>query len=528
LSFDLDELRERIERIQSEVQALADTLHGEANGTSEPSHPSEPEAGRPHDNPLRQTELAAACREAGLVDKAVEHAVRAADTLLAAGCRREARDSLEDSTAGLEGLSIESLEELSWAWEQVEEPFRAASFAVEAAEAHRVEGQLDRAVALCHRARWLDRDAERVHRTWAFALLAEGDPDGALGHIARWRREDCDDIEPCVWHSQVLLETGDTDEAMRSIRELAARLGLPEGEGLPIPGLRERVVERVDLSPYSPEDPFWENEAIVGSPEAASDEAPAAEDSREEADSEQRQPRVFISQDTEFHRIRLSEILTDENIEVLRCSAVEGVLDRLRREQRPVDLLILPLPAGRNPAVDLLSQLREISGMKEVPILAVATLDRSGVDLDQLQSFGVVGLIDKNAIPEQVGFRVNNLVRPDLADRRRHDRAPTYFAVDLEASGTITTEYATNLSCGGLSVLSSRPVASGVEVTIRFSLASAENELIEVAGRVVRSQKMNRNGKSIHRLGIAFEPLEPHEMGLLEAEVERLLSDAQL
>jgi CheY-like chemotaxis protein len=528
LSFDPGELRKRIEQIQSHVQELADALQSEEAASEEAVPPGEPEAARPHDNPLHQTELAAACREAGLVDKAVEHAVRAAETLLAAGCRGEARDSLHDSTAGLEGLSVESLEELSWAWEQVEEPFRAAALSAEAAEAHRVEGQLERAVALCHRAQWLDRDAEGLHRTWGCALLAEGDPDGALGHIARWRREAGDDIEPCVWHAQVLLETGDTDEAMRSIRDLAVKLGLPEGEGLPIPGLRDRVVERVDPSVYAPEDPFWENEAIVGSPEAISDGAPAPEDLPEEEGSEHRQPRVFISQDTEFHRIRLSEILTDENIEVLRCSAVEGVLDRLRRESRPVDLLMLPLPAGRNPDFELLTQLREIPGMKEVPILAVATLDRSGVDLDQLQSFGVVGLIDKNSIPEQVGFRVNNLVRPDLADRRRHDRAPTYFAVDLEASGTITTEYATNLSCGGLSVLSSRAVASGAEVKIRFSLASSDNELIEIAGQVVRSQKMNRNGKSFHRLGISFEPLEPHAMGLLEAEVERLLSDAQI
>lgn len=522
---DLGELQKRAERIQRDVQELAETL-----GTLQRSAPFEsgeasgPGGERVPENPLRLFELAAACRAEGRADEALRHAVQAADLLRAAGCTREARESLDDSTTGLEGLSSHSLELLSRAWEQLEDPARAAAPTAAAAEQHREEGRIERALALCRHVRSLDRDAEGLHRTWGLALLSQGDPEGALGHVARWRRQEPDDVDARIWYAQVLVESGATEEALESIRELATWLGLSPGQSLPIAGMRERIVERAKRSSYVPEAPFWENEAIVGSPgdvdEAARDRSEAAA----AGDATQRRPRVFLLQDTQFHRMSLSEILAGEGIDVLRSSAMEGVLDRLRREVLPVDLLVLPLAGGSKPDYEFLAELRRIPGMEQVPIVGVATLDRSGVDRDRLQSLGVEALIDKNATPEQVAFRVNNLVRPSEVQRRRDDRAPGYFAVDLEAGTTVSTEYATNLSCGGVSVLSSRALAPKTQVKIRFLITSDSRDLIEIAGTVVRSDRVNRRGERLHRLGIAFEPLEPHHQQLVEAEVQRLLS----
>lgn len=283
-------------------------------------------------------------------EKALLETLEEAEALAAAGSLREARACLEGALESLDERGPEALARLSSAWEQAGDRPRAAELAAAAAEGEREQGNLARALELCQRARWLDGGTPGLHRTWGLALLAHGDPDGALGHLARWQREQAGDPEAVAWHVQALFESDQAVEARASICALAARAA---GVGEAWPG--DRAAPR----------------------------------------------------------------------------------------------------------------------------------------------------------------------------RRRHDRAPGYFAIELEAAGAVTSEYATNLSCGGVSILSSRPLATETAVRIRFPLLSAGAQWIDLAGTVLRCERLQRSGDRLHRLAIAFEELTPAFHRLVDAEVKRLLSIPQ-
>ncbi|RMF81126.1 MAG: hypothetical protein D6739_09545, partial [Nitrospirae bacterium] len=356
---------------------------------------------------------------------------------------------------------------------------------------------------------------------WDGALLAAG---GSLG-----------DADAAIWATQAALEAGDERRARTTLEHLAVCLGLGPIE-LPCPELgaevRARLAEQGETGLPRPRTPFWERADVVGEGEPDKGEPPV------EAELSPRtsgasgspapatrlaRPRIFIAEDALFGRARLSRILDAEGFEVLRCSAMESVFERLSRERLPVDLLILPIRPGEPSDLAFLRRVRELAAMAEVPILGVTTLDRGGLDLDALRAAGVAGLMDKSAIPEEVVFRVNSLARGRTAYTRRYDRAPVFLAVDVEADGVVTSEYASTLSCGGMCLVSSRPLERNTEVHLRFRLAP-DGPLVEADARVLWQARFDRDGQTLYRLGLFFYPLRADHKELVAREVARILS----
>jgi hypothetical protein len=367
-----------------------------------------------------------------------------------------------------------------------------------------------------------------------------GDPESSLGHLQRWNDETGGDAVARIWHTQAICEISAGESALTAIATLTAALHLDPNQN-PNPELRSVVVSRLrEAGPsiaYFPRKPFWESDAFRGSwsptesdhkvevkipPLDGNYEQPR--DATGASPDQKRHPRVFVANNVWFQRAQLAEILTDEGIEVLYCSPIDGLLERLSREALPIELILFPLTSGIDADLEMLAKIREIPLIHNVPVLGVSTVDRAGLDFDKLRLLGVVGLIDQNALPEHVAFRVNSVVRKSETEGRRFERAPAFFAVDITTNGQTTCEYATNLSCGGLRVASSRALPKGTEVSVRFRLPSSAGRLIEASGHVTWIGKTNRSDMPRHLLGIFFDPLGESDHELVGREARSILS----
>lgn len=240
-------------------------------------------------------------------------------------------------------------------------------------------------------------------------------------------------------------------------------------------------------------------------------------------DSEPTTPRIFISEDTQFSRMRLSSIVEEAGCEVVQSTAAGGDLcHQLESVGAPVSLIVVPLYPDPPAQLDAIGTLRRRDWLKQVPILAISPLDQSGLDLSQLRVLGVAGVIDKRALPEHVRFRLSQVVYQG-PNGRRFERAPCCIPVELDVSGEVRTEYAISLSIAGMGLASSRKITPNTPVKLRFMIGSPEDQLVEAEGRAVHIRPSQREGADFE-VGVFFYPLAESACGAIQAEVNTLLA----
>jgi CheY-like chemotaxis protein len=237
-----------------------------------------------------------------------------------------------------------------------------------------------------------------------------------------------------------------------------------------------------------------------------------------------RSPTIFLAEDTHVFRLRLSAILRDAGYAVLIKPPALGMLEALQIAAQAPDLVILPVSGCRPDATEAIESLREDARLAAVPVLAFTTLDRSGLDLEALRNAGVRGLVDKSCIPEQIVFRVNQLLRAPRATRR-YQRAPAFLSLDLFADGETTSEYASSIGLGGLCVTSSRSLEPNTDVRVRLALPPDHARAIEAHGRVIYS-RYREGGAAPWEVGVFFYPLDETASHLVGQAVEHLLHAA--
>lgn len=266
-------------------------------------------------------------------------------------------------------------------------------------------------------------------------------------------------------------------------------------------------------------------EASTGPRAAPGPSGARASRSAPEAEPGPDRPRVFLAQDMHFFRQSLARALREANLRVVLRPEDMNTLETLCVLSPVPDLLILPIQGNDPATLELVREIRATPGLQRVPILGVSSLDRSGLDFEELRRLGVKGLVDKRAIPEQVVFRVNQVLKPRAdTHRRRFRRAPTYMPVDLVVGDGVRSEYALNVSCGGMLVTSAEPLEPNTDLKVRFRLPASGDEFIEASGRVVYQQP-GRDASAPYLLGLFFYPLAERDHEVVAREVERILGE---
>ncbi len=105
---------------------------------------------------------------------------------------------------------------------------------------------------------------------------------------------------------------------------------------------------------------------------------------------------------------------------------------------------------------------------------------------------------------------------PRRAERLQHELLVAYRTVD----GFIT-DFAVNISRGGMFINSRQPLALGSVVRLIFSLPDAAFPF-DLSGRVIRVQQYDPNSKEMPGMGIEFIDVDEEKRARLERFVDRL------
>lgn len=415
-------------------------------------------------------EAAATCAfSRGLVDLGTTFAVRAARAYRSKGDSPAASRVLAVAGTHAPALSARGLASLARARAATGELATAAAMLGTAAERARVEGCVERAIDYCLAATRWQPAVRGVHRTWCLALLAGGDPNGAVGHLACWAQELADDLE----RVRPELEAACGPSRAAELIERARRLGDPVDRG---------TAERPASAPRS---------------------------------------RAFLAPGLATRREQLVRVLTRADIEVVEASCEDGMAQALVRAL-PLDLLILPIGPERCPRQEWFRSLQARPGLEGLPILGALAGELDVDQLEMLRMLGLSGVLDLGAAAEQILFRVSRVLRREGPERRVHTRIPVGFDVAVDADGVVTNQRADTLSSGGLRLHSTLGFEVNREVRLRFR-PEPEMASIRANARVVNCTAP-APGQGGYAVGVFFLDLTASDRKRLDELVARRLA----
>lgn len=113
-----------------------------------------------------------------------------------------------------------------------------------------------------------------------------------------------------------------------------------------------------------------------------------------------------------------------------------------------------------------------------------------------------------------------------IVNKRKATRLQHEIPVAYRSVGSFLTDWATNISQGGLFINTRKPLPVGTEVTILLQLPGADFPC-ELHGRVARVTAFDNRANMVPGMGIEFFDLEDARRKQIEAFVQRLRRDLE-
>jgi uncharacterized protein (TIGR02266 family) len=111
-------------------------------------------------------------------------------------------------------------------------------------------------------------------------------------------------------------------------------------------------------------------------------------------------------------------------------------------------------------------------------------------------------------------------------NKRRTARLHHEIPVAYRSVGSFLTDWATNISQGGLFINTRKPLAVGTAVKVLIQLPGAAFPF-ELAGRVTRVSQYDNHANMVPGMGVEFTDVDVEKRREIEAFVERLRRDLE-
>jgi type IV pilus assembly protein PilZ len=117
-------------------------------------------------------------------------------------------------------------------------------------------------------------------------------------------------------------------------------------------------------------------------------------------------------------------------------------------------------------------------------------------------------------------------MRTTTDNKRRAARLHHEIPVAYRSVGSFLTDWATNISHGGLFINTRKPLPVGTDVTILIQLPGAKFPC-ELAGRVTRVAEFDNHANMVPGMGIEFTGVDETQRQVIDAFVQRLRTELE-
>ena len=213
-------------------------------------------------------------------------------------------------------------------------------------------------------------------------------------------------------------------------------------------------------------------------------------------------------------RDRFSGPLHDAAHRTVEATRSAALLDRLGREEAPIDLLLLDLRLADDGAA-LFRLVRARAA--RLPIIVFSGSVDSAAEVRALAPLGVAGYVNEHCDAQDVLPSLAPHLFPDNFNRRSGPRVVLAIPVSYRVDQTIATAVTLNIGAGGLAVRTMNPLRPPAKVHTRFRLPGSALD-VEAQCRVAWSDP--RVG-----MGLQFERVDPADQAAIDDYVDRHLED---
>ncbi|MEE9219040.1 MAG: response regulator [Acidobacteriota bacterium] len=215
--------------------------------------------------------------------------------------------------------------------------------------------------------------------------------------------------------------------------------------------------------------------------------------------------RVLITDDSQFFRVMLSDLLTDEGFEILLAKDGVEAMEVIRSEYPTLSLVVLDLAMPNKDGVEVLREIKANPRTERLPVIIVAGDEVDSSKRDDLRSMGAAGFVSKAMPSRELVFRVRAAVEEHLSGTN----APTEgiqvnLMVDyLTEQGTVSA-LCYRIASQWVDLRTIKPLPAGSELNLSFTLPDRP-ETLQLRGRVIEERPPDENRSSEKPVGMRVQ-----------------------
>lgn len=231
------------------------------------------------------------------------------------------------------------------------------------------------------------------------------------------------------------------------------------------------------------------------------------------------QKKILIADDAEFFRLKIKDILVASGHSVIEAEDGVEALDELKPDPDSFDLLILDLDMPELDGFEVVNWIKNNGHLGKFPILVVSGSYTENEIESRLGNYGVKDILNKDAAPEEIRYRINKLIFPIDNFQRVSDRVPLEVATDFFKNGEAGLGIILNISATGLFLKTTVSLEEGAMLDFKFTLPM-KTDKIELRGMVKRSTEKSGKENRFGGSGVMFTSVKTSDQQAIEEFVK--------